>query len=65
MNTNELANLIGDYCHTKYMGTHSENGIWHYSYKDEVVNMVNDFFTKTEEGKKISELLTPPLPKSD
>jgi hypothetical protein len=51
----ELAQKIGDYCHTKYMGSTKsrDTGVtsydWDYSYTDEVVNMVEEYF-KTEEG---------------
>lgn len=58
----KLTQAIGDFCHQKYMGcqksrnTGVTNYDWDYSYTDEVVNMVGDFF-KTDEGKKLIAVL--------
>ena len=35
---------IGDFCHEKYLGCTLEKGIWHYSYKDEVINMIEEYY---------------------
>lgn len=36
-----LIQELGDICHTRYLGCHREANIWHYSYADEVVNMLD------------------------
>lgn len=57
MTAEDLAQKIGDYCHTKYMGCAKarDTGLidydFDYSYTDEVVNMVSEYF-KTDEGKQ-------------
>jgi hypothetical protein len=35
---------FGDFCHEQYLGCHQENDRWHYSYKNEVCNMVDEYF---------------------
>lgn len=54
MTKHELADAIGEYCHAQYLGCTLESKtpeVWNYGYKNEVVNLVHEFF-QTEEGKQ-------------
>lgn len=36
-----LIQELGDIAHKKYLGCHNEVGTWHYSYSDEVINILD------------------------
>lgn len=38
-----LLEKFAEFCHEHYKGTSNENGIWFYSYDNEIINYVDKF----------------------
>jgi len=39
----EFADALGKYAHQHYLGCSLEDNVWHYSYDNEVVNLVDNY----------------------
>ena len=44
-----IKNELGDFAHTRYLGCHSENDKWHYSYDTEVVYIVDEYLKSLQD----------------
>ena len=45
----KIKSELGDFAHTKYLGCHSENDKWHYSYDTEVVYIVDEYLKSLQD----------------